>query len=202
MTWHSEARRYQIRGSWSVNESKRVSSRPTPGNQTIEFPSWSREFPVPRVCDDPRGGESFRRKGAIDPTSPRTFGFVLSNPGIMKKVGCKNVTRVKLSSQDETESFRKWDLLFLFYFAITIKYIQIYNFWFCIITSYHGKEISLFLLLDRIKKFTRIIKFNPNAFRVNKFYNIVDSEMFQKILECLSCKISKRDQIRNNSKII
>lgn len=143
------ARRYQIRGSWSVNESKRVSSRPTPANGTIEFPSWTRELPAGPRWTRAEGKVS----GAIDPTSPRTFGFVLSNPGIMKEIGSRKRDSSEIFSQDETESFSKIGFLvfpsnynfihtnfFLIFFFLPFQgsiFIMRYN------ITCHGKEISI-----------------------------------------------------------
>lgn len=180
-----------------------------------EFPPG--QLPATKRLNFPRGRENSpyhgsamtRAEGKVSGEEARSTRHRLELlasfcliPGLWRKSVAKTWLEWNFHRRMKLNRFENGSICFFFYFAITIKYIQIYNFWFCIITSYHGKEISLFLLLDRIKKFTRIIKFNPNAFRVNKFYNIVDSEMFQKILECLSCKIFKRDQIRNNSKII
>lgn len=165
MTWHSEARRYQIRGSWSVNESKRVSSRPTAGNETIEFPSWTREFPVPRVYDDPCGGQSFREKARSTRHRLELLASFCLIPGLWRNRLQKRDSS-EIFSQDETESFRKWDLVFLLFrnynFIYTKFQASIFIMYYKIVIM--GKKFrSLFLLLDRIKKFI-ITRFNPNSF--------------------------------------
>lgn len=146
-----------------------------------EFPPG--QLPATKRLNFPRGRENSpyhgsamtRAEGKVSGEKARSTRHLLELlasfcliPGLWRKSVAKTWLEWNFHRRMKLNRFEN-GICFFFYFAITIKYIQIYNFWFCIITSYHGKEISLFLLLDRIKKFTRIIKFNPNIFVLINF---------------------------------